>query len=454
MSEDTVLRVDKLGKCFKIYSNPWHRVMEWVCLGKRAYHHPFWALKGISFEVCRGEFLGIIGQNGAGKSTLLKILSGVLQPTTGTYHIEGKVISMLELGMDFNPYLSGRENTIRSAELWGFPRSYVQQRIEQIAEFSELGVFFERPVGLYSTGMALRLAFSLFAFLECDVLILDEILAVGDLFFRQKCYARLEELITNNTTIIAVTHEMDAVQYYCKKVILLEKGKIYCQNGPREAISSFYRIRRGWGAYELKSRDADAIPEKMPVKNDDKFWPPDKVFTHIWRENNGHSAQLIRLAVCDEKGKPRLYFTQGDHAHFYFEFHINRDIGVPIVTIWITNRLNQLVHGKASLQENINVPYQVHPGSYLRFTRNITLNIKPGEYVFSVLLTDMHPDDYYWLNNYAPEKLIEKRTRLFQLDKAGYFIVTPLGGEGLKGPHLGICDLPGDCHFQVVSNKN
>ena len=132
MKNEIVLRVEKLGKCFKIYSNSWHRAREWANLGRCTYHQPFWALKDISFEVRRGEFLGIIGQNGAGKSTLLKILSGVLQPTTGTYQINGKVLSMLELGMDFNPYLSGRENIVRTAELLGFPNGYVQGTMRSI----------------------------------------------------------------------------------------------------------------------------------------------------------------------------------------------------------------------------------------------------------------------------------------------------------------------------------
>ena len=155
---------------------------------------------------------------------------------------------MLELGMDFNPYLTGRENVFRTTEILGFPGGYVQERIEQIAEFSELAEFFERPVRLYSSGMYSRLAFSLFAFLECDVLILDEALAVGDIFFRQKCYARLEKLIAENMTIILVTHALDAIQHYCNSVIVLDKGQKIYQGKAGEAIRRFRQIRNEWSA--------------------------------------------------------------------------------------------------------------------------------------------------------------------------------------------------------------
>ncbi|MBW4695445.1 MAG: ATP-binding cassette domain-containing protein, partial [Lyngbya sp. HA4199-MV5] len=161
---DIVLQVESLGKCFKIYRNPWDRAREWIS-PRQQYHQPFWSLRHVSFAVRRGEFLGIMGENGAGKSTLLKIITGVLKPTEGSYRLEGKVLSLLELGTDFNFELSGRANAIYSAELLGFPPGFVQSRLQEIEAFSELGEFFDRPMKLYSSGMKARLAFSLFAFL-------------------------------------------------------------------------------------------------------------------------------------------------------------------------------------------------------------------------------------------------------------------------------------------------
>jgi lipopolysaccharide transport system ATP-binding protein len=166
MTDNIVLRATGIGKRFKLYPTPWHRALEWASLGRRPGHTDFWAVRNISFEVRRGDCLGIIGVNGAGKSTLLKLVTGVLPPTEGTYQVQGQVLSLLELGIGLNERLTGRQNVIASAQLLAFPDRYAQQRMPQILEFSELGPFFDRPVAIYSTGMRMRLAFSLFAFFD------------------------------------------------------------------------------------------------------------------------------------------------------------------------------------------------------------------------------------------------------------------------------------------------
>ena len=226
-SNEVVLRVENLGKTFKFYPSQTGRIKEWLAFGKRSYHQNFQALTDVSFEVRRGEFLGVIGPNGAGKSTLLKIITGVLEQTGGSYSTRGKVLSLLELSGGMDDDLTGRENVIRSAQLLGFPDNYARDRMDEIAEFAELGDFFDRPLISYSSGMRIRLAFSLFAFMDCDILILDEVLAVGDIFFKQKCYARLEELIARETAVILVTHSTGVVRRYCKEVIVLNKGSIF-----------------------------------------------------------------------------------------------------------------------------------------------------------------------------------------------------------------------------------
>ena len=185
MNVEIVLQVKNLGKRFKLYSDTWGRIKEWLTFGRHSYHKDFWSLKDISFQVHRGGFLGVIGPNGAGKSTLLKVITGVLEPTEGSYQIDGKVLSLIELSGGMDDDLTGRENIIRSAQLLGFPDGYLKERMTHIAEFADLGDFFDTPLRFYSSGMRIRLAFSLFAFLECDVLILDEVLAVGDIFLNK-----------------------------------------------------------------------------------------------------------------------------------------------------------------------------------------------------------------------------------------------------------------------------
>lgn len=452
MHDKIILRVNNLGKCFKIYSNPWRRALEWASFGKRTYHQSFWALQNISFEVRRGEFLGIIGQNGAGKSTLLKILSGVLQPTTGTYHINGRVLSMLELGMDFNPYLTGRENVIRNTELLGFPDDYVRERMEQIAQFSELGEFFDRPVGLYSTGMSARLAFSLYAFLDCDVLILDEVLAVGDLFFRQKCFARLEELITNKTTIIIVAHDMGAVRHYCDHVIVLNKGQKMYGGESRKAVHLFHQLR-----YER----ADILPETFPQEelpedslsgNNKMFWPAEHVFTFV-SHLSSPQARLTRFAICNQRGEPCVDFSQGDQVYIFWELQIFRNIGVPVVGMTITNQFNVIVYAKNSLHFDTELPLFVREGNYIRSSQKITVSLQPGEYVISFSLHTMHSDDYACLEEMAQDVSFWRRKLLplLQHQKIGYFKIH-LSKSGVT--HWGMCDLPGEYQVQVAPKES
>ena len=448
MSRDQIITAEKISKCFKIYANPWYRAVEWARIGKRVYHQPFWALQDISFEVKRGEFFGIIGQNGAGKSTLLKILSGVLQPTGGTYHVNGRVLSMLELGMDFNPYLTGRENVLRSTELLDFPDGYVQARLAQIAAFAELGEFFDRPVRLYSTGMAARLAFSIYAFLDCDVLILDEVLAVGDLFFRQKCYARLEELIVQHTTIIFVTHAMDAVYEYCQHVMLLHKGQELYRGTAQEAIRRYYQVPHR----DPKSLKPLQTVEKLPGNNADVVnattqWPADEVLTP-GPAANGQPAHLTRFAICNQRGEPAIDFEQGDVLTFYGEFQINEPIGVPNIRLGVTNQFNALIHAKNLTQSQIALPQGVRPGTVLRVVRSITLALQTGEYVAGVQMTVLTPADYARLDELAAQEDFWRRHVIVcQYPQLSYFKVHR---KGAQSTHSGVCDLPGTYELEVI----
>jgi lipopolysaccharide transport system ATP-binding protein len=182
-----------------------------VTLGGVKRHDEFWALRDVSFEVRRGDALGVIGVNGSGKSTLLKILTGAMYPTAGTYDVAGRVLSLLELGTGLNPLLTGRENVVQSAALLAFEPEYVQRKLPDVEAFAELGEFFEKPIRLYSSGMLVRLAFSLFACLEPDVFVVDEALSVGDVFFQQKCVQRIEQMRERGTSMLFVSHDLELV---------------------------------------------------------------------------------------------------------------------------------------------------------------------------------------------------------------------------------------------------
>lgn len=458
MTDDIVLKVENLSKTFKIYSSSAGRVKEWLTFGRRSYHKNFVALQDISFEVPKGGFLGIIGPNGAGKSTLLKIITGVLEPTSGTYKISGKVLSLLELSGGMDADLSGRENIIRSAQLLGFPEGYVEGRMEQIAEFAELGDFFEQPLGVYSSGMRIRLAFSMFAFLECDVLILDEVLAVGDIFFRQKCYARLEELIKQNTAIILVTHSTGTVRQYCDDVIVLDKGKIIFHGASSEAIQKYFEIKKDQG---IKINVSDTYVEEdyvsikvtqVETTASSPVWPPDSIFskTPLPQNSENNLATLIQLSTCDERGNPRQVFGQGETVYFYYAYQLKENMGVPVARINLLTAKNLIVHSKNSLQLNARHPEKVGKGDIIRYQQLIKLDVAPGSYIFNLNLSTLHPIDFERLEAYSAPELKEKLMPVIGIRPAGAIEVIPQAQNKAVGLHGGMCNLDGAIHIQVI----
>ena len=458
MTAETVLSVNSVSKRFKIYQNPVDRMKEWGFFGKRSYHKDFWAIKEITFQVHKGEFLGIIGPNGAGKSTLLKVITGVLDPTSGSSQASGRILSLLELSGGMDQELTGRENIIRSAQLLGFPDSYLKQRMQHIAEFAELGDFFDRPLRVYSSGMKIRLAFSLFAFVDCDVLILDEVLAVGDIFFKQKCYARLEELIKENTAIILVTHSTGVVRRYCDDVLLMNNGQIIFQGDTDQAIQKYFHIKGGM-SNALNPEDVDfedeedLFPEfENPENISDEVisdWPSNS--TLIPKMNQTRFAKLTYLSVCNERGEPRLSFRQGERAHFYCEYTLKENIGVPIAGIEITTIHNVLVHSKNTLQHNIRLPIKIQSNDRLRLKQVIRLDIAPGQYIINLTLFTLHPNDFSQLEALSKQELREKLIYVARLKPAISIEVLPLIDRRVKDLHGGMCNLLGEAHVQLLT---
>ncbi len=239
---EPLVRAWSLGKRYKLYDNPYARLVEWASFGSAVRHRDFWALRDVALELDRGECLGIVGRNGAGKSTLLRLLSGTLRPTTGDFDITGQVFSLLELGTGFNAELTGRANVQQTAQLLGLPPDYATEHMHTIEEFADLGDFFDRPVRIYSSGMSVRLAFSMFAAFEPEVLIVDEALAVGDASFQRKCYRRMEEMIgSGRHGVILAAHDTGAITKFCTKAIWLDGGHMRMSGKPQEVVQAYLR---------------------------------------------------------------------------------------------------------------------------------------------------------------------------------------------------------------------
>ena len=242
MDKNLAISVQGVSKIYKLYDKPIDRLKEAVSLTHKSYHRDFFALSDISFDVKKGETVGIIGTNGSGKSTILKIITGVLSPTTGTAEVSGNISALLELGAGFNSEYTGLENIYMNGTMMGFSREEMQRRMDDILRFADIGDFVNQPVKTYSSGMFVRLAFALAINVDPEILIVDEALSVGDVFFQAKCYRRMEEMMKNGTTILMVSHDMGSIIKYCDKVVLLNRGHFVAQGEAGKMVDLYKKI--------------------------------------------------------------------------------------------------------------------------------------------------------------------------------------------------------------------
>jgi len=248
MSFDIVIKVENLGKCYHIYDRPQDRLKQSIlpkikrlfCMRPKQYFREFWAVKDLSFEVERGETIGIIGRNGSGKSTLLQLICGALAHTGGSVTTKGRIAALLELGSGFNSEFTGRENVYMNGAIFGLTKDEIDGRFDDIAAFADLGGFIDQPVKVYSSGMLMRLAFAVSASVDPDILIIDEALAVGDAAFQFKCMERLKALIQNGTTLLLVSHDINMIKSFCKRAIYLKDGMLQMSGSPDRVAEHYF----------------------------------------------------------------------------------------------------------------------------------------------------------------------------------------------------------------------
>jgi lipopolysaccharide transport system ATP-binding protein len=242
MSSELAIKVEKLSKCYHIYEKPHDRLLQMFARGSKQFFREFWAVRELSFEIKRGETVGIVGRNGSGKSTLLQMICSTLNPTAGNIVTTGRIAALLELGSGFNPEFTGRENVYLNAQVLGLSKEETDDRFDDILAFAEIGEFIEQPVKTYSSGMMVRLAFAVQAMVDPEILIVDEALAVGDEKFQRKCFARLEELKSKGTSILFVSHSGPQVIELCDRALLMERGQLIMISSPQHVIRSYQRL--------------------------------------------------------------------------------------------------------------------------------------------------------------------------------------------------------------------
>jgi len=297
---DIAIKVDNLTKIYHLYDKPQDRLKEALNPFKKSYHHDFYAMNDVSFEIKKGETVGIVGKNGAGKSTLLKMITGVLTQSHGNIHVDGKIASLLELGAGFNPEMTGLENIYLNGTLMGFSREEMDPKIDAILAFADIGEFIYQPVKMYSSGMFARLAFSVSINVDPDILIVDEALSVGDLAFQMKCFKKFQDFQEEGRTILFVTHALDTVIRYCSRGLVIDGGKKVFDGTSKDAIDSFKKILSG----DFYEKDL-AEKKKLIYENNGK-----NLLKHAFKEHkemdiygNG-KAHIIDYGTLDADGNP------------------------------------------------------------------------------------------------------------------------------------------------------
>ena len=317
---EIAIRVTNLSKCYQIYDVPGDRLKQFVAprlqrlagQSPKQYFREFWALKDVSFEIRKGESLGIIGRNGSGKSTLLQIICGTLTPTGGSIETNGRIAALLELGSGFNPEFTGRENVFLNSAIFGLSKEETKNRLEDIFSFADIGKFVDQPVKTYSSGMFVRLAFAVQASLDPDILIVDEALAVGDALFQKRCFERIEALISRGTTILFVSHDEESVRTLTQHAILLSEGRIVSSGTSSEVILDYRRRlhdqERCYLASLAKSHEEKAVKLSQPTSN-----LPDKKARPTDRFSFGDlEAEVIQVRVMSSDGAEQQVFYPTD----------------------------------------------------------------------------------------------------------------------------------------------
>ncbi|MGE3507846.1 MAG: ABC transporter ATP-binding protein [Vicinamibacterales bacterium] len=472
-SEGIVIDVRDLSKCYEIYSTPRDRLRQlawppvvrafgrvgsalgaWAPRAAPLYFREFWALRDVCFQVRRGETLGIIGRNGSGKSTLLQILAGTLTPTDGDVNVVGRVAALLELGAGFNPEFSGHDNVFMNGRLLGLTQAEIEARYDQIVAFADIGPFIDEPVKTYSSGMFVRLAFAVQAHIDASIVIIDEALAVGDVFFTQKCFSRLRHLIDSGVAVVLVTHDLATVTQFCGRVLLLNEGRALFEGEPVSAIRRYLALQREVGSTaDPRSDDArgpsNGRPELPPTPG--ASWPRADAFLDISMADvlgNGQ-AELLRVALCGLDGEPSRVFEMGDSADFFTEYAVLDDIDVPIGGVTLVTEKGVLLHGKNSLQYRIKAPDRCPRGTTLRFRQRIVLDVAPGEYTFVVGLATAHRTVYDNIEHMSHGDLSSSTRRILSAGRVGAFAVS-FRRTGLALTHHGLANLPGECELAVI----
>ena len=392
-----VIELDDVTKRYKIYKNPRHRAVEMLVPGVRRLHTDFWALRGITLTVERGETIGVVGVNGSGKSTLLQLLAGIIRPAGGRLEVHGRVSSLLELGAGFHPELTGRQNVEMFGTIIGLSLAEIRRRLPDIERFAGIGDFIEQPVKTYSSGMFVRLAFAAAIHVEPDILLVDEALAVGDAVFQHQCVRRIREMQAAGTTVIFVSHDAGMIKAVSSRVVLLDQGRLVAQGDPAE-IASLYFAR---ASAEIARVQAAGASVTIGSASGAQEIPGGSLEpqTQLFRHGTG-DAMIRRVELLDAGGRPTTAVGFNEEAVLRVHAEYRTAAPASIIGFSFRDRTGAELIGTNTFEEGVTLPAR-EPNSALTVDFRLRLPLTPGTYsVSSAIAPDRYTRAYYdWVDN-------------------------------------------------------
>ena len=396
MDENIAIRVKNLEKVYKLYNKPSDRVKEAFGLGRKKRHTPHHALSNINLTINRGETVGIIGTNGSGKSTILKIITGVLNPTSGEVEVNGRISALLELGAGFNMEYNGIENIYLNGTMIGFSEKEIDEKLNDILEFADIGEYVYQPVKTYSSGMFVRLAFAVAINIEPEILIVDEALSVGDVFFQAKCYHKFEEFKQMGKTIVFVSHDLSSISKYCDRVVLLNQGVKLGEGEPKEMIDAYKQVLVG--QYTIAETDEGSLLEDEQLralaagKSKNELTKGVSINPDLL-EYGSKKAVISEYFITDDKGLKTTAIIKGNSFSIHMKVDMAQDIAAPVFAFTIKNIKGTEITGTNTMFEKAFLD-SVKAGESKEIVFTQEMNLQGGEYLLSLGVTGYEGDEF------------------------------------------------------------
>jgi len=380
---DVAIKAEDVTKVYKLYDKPMDRLKESLGMSRKKRFQEHYALNRIQLEVKKGETVGIIGTNGSGKSTILKLITGVLNPTSGSIFVEGRISALLELGAGFNMEYTGIENVYLNGTMIGFSKEEIDAKLQDILDFADIGEFVHQPVKSYSSGMFVRLAFAVAININPEILIVDEALSVGDVFFQAKCYRKFEEFKKLGKTILFVSHDLGSITKYCDRAVLLNKGEKIFEGTPKETVDIYKKVL-------VNQFDPSELERDQEIND---VWKSSIAVNPEVIEYGEKSAEIIDYALLDDKGLITNTFMKGSMFSVQMKVAFHDEIKEPIYAFSIKNLQGIELTGTNTMYEKVNIQPRKE-GQFQEITFTQKLDLQGGEYLISLGCTGYQNGDF------------------------------------------------------------